>query len=352
MSSAPDLFDATDVRAMERALELAARGLETTDPNPRVGCVLQQDGEIVGEGWHARAGEAHAEVRALEAAGSRARGATAYVTLEPCSHFGRTPPCTDALIDAGVARVIFATEDPNPEVHGRGAERLRSAGIRVDQGPCAEAAEELNIGFFKRMRTGLPFVRLKLAMSLDGRTALANGESRWITGDEARADVQRWRARSSAVLTGIGTVLADDPRLDVRSTPDARQPMRVVLDSRGRMPSSARLFESRGQVLTFGAATSTDPGDLSAVLAALGRLKCNEVLVEAGARLAGSFIRDGLVDELILYVAPIFLGPQARALADLPPLDALSAAPRFALRDTRQIGPDLRIILRRAAAAT
>jgi len=372
MSATSPAFDAADTHAMQRALQLAARGLETTDPNPRVGCVLVQGGAIVGESWHARAGEAHAEVRALEAAGARARGATAYVTLEPCSHFGRTPPCTDALISAGIARVVFATEDPNPEVHGRGAQQLRAAGIRVEQGLCSEAAEELNVGFFKRMRVGAPFVRLKLAMSLDGRTALASGESRWITGEAARADVQRWRARSSAVITGIGTVLADDPRLDVRAPPDARQPVRVVLDTHWRTPATARLFEGSGPVLIFGAPprasatrpgplpidrqhirrVETDPRNLPAVLAVLSRLKCNELLVEAGAQLAGAFLRENLADELILYIAPMLLGPQARPLAQLPPLERLALAPRFTLRETQVLGPDLRLVLRRGTPET
>ena len=366
MSAATPAFDASDERAMGRALELAALGLETTDPNPRVGCVLVRDGTIVGEGWHRCAGEAHAEVRALEAAGARAQGATAYVTLEPCNHFGRTPPCTEALIGAQVARVVFATQDPNPQVQGSGAQRLRAAGIRVEQGLCAAAAEALNVGFFRRMRTGLPYVRVKLAMSLDGRTALANGRSHWITGPAARADVQRWRARSSAVLTGIGTVLADDPELTVREPAGAlRQPARVVLDTHWRTPASARLLRSPAPVIIFGARASapppalaaaagarlieTDPRDLRAVLSTLARMKCNEILVEAGAVLAGAFLAAGFADELIVYMAPLLLGPQARALAELPLLERLEGALRFELHDTRLCGGDLRLILQRRA---
>jgi diaminohydroxyphosphoribosylaminopyrimidine deaminase/5-amino-6-(5-phosphoribosylamino)uracil reductase len=366
MSSADNMFDAADVRAMQRALQLAALGLETTDPNPRVGCVLVRDGQIVGEGWHERAGEPHAEVLAIEAAGQSARGATAYVTLEPCSHFGRTPPCTEALIRAHVGRVVFATEDPNPEVHGAGASKLRAAGIAVEQGLCAQAAQALNAGFFKRMRTGLPLIRLKIAMSLDGRTALANGQSQWISGEAARADVQRWRARSSAVLTGIGTILADDPRLTVRQPSQAsRQPTRVILDARWRTPRAARVFEDAAPVILFGAPSEVqraqvcerpgvqpiceDPHDLPAVLAALGRMSLNEILVEAGPTLSGAFLSAGLVDELIVYIAPILLGPQARAMADFAALEHLSDARRFELRESIRIGKDLRLILQNPA---
>jgi diaminohydroxyphosphoribosylaminopyrimidine deaminase/5-amino-6-(5-phosphoribosylamino)uracil reductase len=363
--------------AMQRALTLAARGLETTDPNPRVGCVIAQRGRVVGEGWHERAGEAHAEIAALRAAGGQSAGATAYVTLEPCCHQGRTPPCVEALIAARVARVVIAAGDPNPLVNGKGVAALRAAGIVVESGLMEEEAAELNGGFFRRMRVGRPLTRVKLAMSLDGRTALANGESRWITGEAAREDVHRWRARSSAVLTGIGTVLADDPRLDVR-LPDAggvvrRQPLRVVLDSQLRTPPQARLLETPGEVLIFTALVSPEdpraagltergvrleslPPDgervsLPAVLDRLGELEMNEVFVEAGATLAGELLRQSLADELLLYVGPRLLGPSARGLVALPPLARLADAPSFRLLEMQQVGEDLRLRLRPAAAA-
>jgi len=365
--------------AMQRALTLAARGLETTDPNPRVGCVIAQDGRIVGEGWHERAGEAHAEIAALRAAGSRAAGASVYVTLEPCSHYGRTPPCVDALTEAQVARVVYAAPDPNPLVNGRGAAALRAAGIVVEGGLFEQEATELNAGFVRRMQYGRPLIRVKLAMSLDGRTALANGESRWITGEEARRDVHQWRARSSAVLTGIGTVLADDPRLDVRLPQAAgaaprRQPLRVILDTQLRTPPQARLFgggevliitalsgadQAHAPALTARAAALTARGahveslpatadrvDLPAVLDRLGELELNEVLVEAGATLAGEFLRQALADELLLYIGPRLLGPTARALVDLPALPGLAQAPTFTLFEMQQIGEDLRLRLR------
>jgi diaminohydroxyphosphoribosylaminopyrimidine deaminase/5-amino-6-(5-phosphoribosylamino)uracil reductase len=371
------VFSDFDRFAMQRALTLAARGLETTDPNPRVGCVIAQRSRIVGEGWHERAGEAHAEVAALRAAGGAAAGAAVYVTLEPCSHHGRTPPCVEALSAARVARVVYATADPNPLVNGRGAAALRAAGIAVEAGLLEQEAVELNAGFIKRMRCGRPLVRLKLAMSLDGRTALAHGASRWISGEAARQDVQRWRARSSALLTGVGTVLADDPRLTVRPADQAggasrRQPLRVVLDSRLRTPPAARLFEGDGEVLILtsvvnpddarvatlsarGARVESLPGTdervaLPAVFDRLGELEANEVLVEAGATLAGELIAQALVDELLLYVAPKLLGPAARALVQLPRLTELSQAPQFALIEMQQIGADLRLRLRPVAA--
>ena len=372
------MFSDFDRFAMQRALTLAVRGLETTDPNPRVGCVLAQRGRIVGEGWHERAGEAHAEAAALRAAGALAEGAAVYVTLEPCSHHGRTPPCAQALIAARVARVVYATDDPNPQVSGRGADALRAAGIVVEAGLMAQEAAELNAGFMKRMQQGRPLLRVKLAMSLDGRTALANGESRWITGDAARQDVQQWRARSSAVLTGIGTVLADDPRLDVRLAEEPgtprRQPLRVVLDTRLRTPPQARLFEAGGgEVLIITAVTAAEDRRvaaltargarveslpeiggrlaLPAVLERLGELELNEVLVEAGATLAGALLRAALADELLLYVGPRLLGPAARALVTLPELRRLSEAPQFALIEAQQVGEDLRLRLRPRAAA-
>jgi diaminohydroxyphosphoribosylaminopyrimidine deaminase/5-amino-6-(5-phosphoribosylamino)uracil reductase len=371
------MFSDFDRFAMQRALTLAARGLATTDPNPRVGCVIAQRGRVVGEGWHERAGEAHAEIAALRAAGNQAAGASVYVTLEPCSHHGRTPPCVEALIAARVARVLIAARDPNPQVDGRGAAALRAAGIAVESGLMEEAAIDLNAGFFRRMLTGRPLVRVKLAMSLDGRTALANGESRWITGEAARQDVQHWRARSSAVLTGIGTVLADDPRLDVRlpEEPGAarRQPLRVVLDSQLRTPPGARLFETPGDVLIL--TTLTAPEDpralsltsrgarleslpldgervaLAPVLDRLGELEMNEVLVEAGATLAGALLRQALVDELLLYVGLRLLGPSARALVAMPPLARLADAPSFSLFDTQPVGDDLRLRLRPGGSA-
>ena len=371
------MFSEFDRSAMARALELAARGLETAHPNPRVGCVIARGERIVGEGWHARTGEPHAEVHALRAAGDAAAGATAYVTLEPCSHHGRTPPCADALLRAGIARVVFAVDDPNPQVNGRGAQVLREQGLRVESGLLAEAAADLNIGFLQRMRTGRPWVRVKLAMSLDGRTALANGESHWITESAARQDVQHWRARSGAVLTGIGTVLADDPRLDVRleaPAQGARPPLlRVVLDSRLRTPPQARLFSVSGEVLLAtlappageqadyahrraaleGRATlvTLEPDaqgqvPLAELLALLGRRDINELWVEAGPRLAGALLGAQLVDELILYVAPRLIGPQGRPLAELPGLAQLEDSPWFAIMDSRQIGADLRLRLR------
>jgi diaminohydroxyphosphoribosylaminopyrimidine deaminase/5-amino-6-(5-phosphoribosylamino)uracil reductase len=350
---------------MARALELAARGLETTDPNPHVGCVIAQDTRIIAEGWHERAGEAHAEVTALKAAKESVVGATAYVTLEPCSHYGRTPPCARALIEARIGRVVFAVQDPNSRVSGQGAEALLGAGITVESGLMELEAIELNVGFMKRMRQGLPWVRLKLAMSLDGRTALANGASQWITGPASREDVQHWRARSSAVMTGIGTVLADDPQLNVRLSGEKhRQPLRVVLDSRLRIPPTARLFSTEGPVLIMtaragnsaplvarGASIEEVPGqggcvDLRVVLERLAQREVNELLVEAGAILSGRLLSERLVDELLLYVAPKLLGPQARPLAELPELSDLQQARQFRLVETRQLGEDLRLRLR------
>jgi diaminohydroxyphosphoribosylaminopyrimidine deaminase / 5-amino-6-(5-phosphoribosylamino)uracil reductase len=358
--------------AMNRALVLAARGLETTHPNPRVGCVIAQGTKIIGEGWHERAGEAHAEVNALAAvrsAGLQPAGSTAYVTLEPCSHYGRTPPCTDALISAGVARVVYAVQDPNPEVSGRGDELLRQAGIAVESGLMEAEAVDLNIGYMKRRTYGRPWVRLKLAMSLDGRTALANGASQWITGEASRNDVQHWRARSSAVLTGVGTVLADDPRLDVRLPPEKPedepwQPLRVVLDTRLRIPTDSRLFTTGGEVLILtedatrgatlagmGVAVEAIPAshgrlDLVAVIDRMGELEVNELLVEAGPTLSGEMLRQGLVDELLLYVAPKLLGPQGLPLVDLPELGDLQDALGFTVAGVQRLEDDLRLRLR------
>jgi diaminohydroxyphosphoribosylaminopyrimidine deaminase / 5-amino-6-(5-phosphoribosylamino)uracil reductase len=358
--------------AMNRALVLAARGLETTHPNPRVGCVIAQGTKVIGEGWHERAGEGHAEVNALAAvrsAGLEPGGTTVYVTLEPCSHHGRTPPCTDALIAAGVARVVYAVQDPNPEVSGRGDELLRQAGIAVESGLMEAEAVDLNIGYMKRRTYGRPWVRLKLAMSLDGRTALANGASQWITGEAARNDVQHWRARSSAVMTGVGTVIADDPRLDVRLPPEKPeeepwQPLRVILDTRLRTPTDSRLFTTGGEVMimtedptrgaTFaemGVAVEAIPAsqgrlDLVAVIDRMGELEVNELLVEAGPTLSGEMLRQGLVDELLLYVAPKLLGPQGLPLVDLPELADLQDALGFTVAGVQRLEDDLRLRLR------
>jgi diaminohydroxyphosphoribosylaminopyrimidine deaminase / 5-amino-6-(5-phosphoribosylamino)uracil reductase len=359
-------------RYMRRALELAARGLQGTDPNPRVGCVLVRDGQIVGEGWHERAGEAHAEVQALRAAGAGAQGATAYVSLEPCAHQGRTLPCVAALVAARVVRVVYAAADPNPLVNGAGAAALREAGIEVIGEVLSAQAQALNPGFFKRMHSGLPWVRVKLAASLDGRTALANGASRWITGPEARADVQRFRARSSVVLSGSGTVLADDPALTVRLPGASRQPLRVVLDSELRVPSSARVYAAHGGALVFtasvdgsrragleragvrveSAARASDGGvQLEPILRRLAQLQANEVWVEAGARLTGAFLHGGWVDELIVYLAPSLLGPNARALALLPDITELAQRWSGQFTDCTQLGQDLRLTLRPASGA-
>jgi len=367
-------FSDFDHACMRRALELAAQGLFGTDPNPRVGCVLAAGGRIIAEGWHERAGEAHAEVRALAVAGAAARGATAYVSLEPCAHEGRTPPCTEALIRAGIARVVYGLDDPDPRVHG-GRAALRAAGIEVEGGLLAGESAELNPGFVKRHRDGLPWVRVKLGASLDGRTALASGESRYITCKAARQDAQRYRARSSVVLTGIDTVLADDPALNVRLPEADRQPLRVVLDSALRLPPGARLIEREGAPLVFTSSEALassparaalearkvriealpldSPGRLSltAALRRLAELQCNEVWVEAGARLAGAFLAAGLVDELIVYVAPSLLGHEARALAELPAPASLDQRLQFRFTGCTPIGDDLRLIARPLTAA-
>jgi diaminohydroxyphosphoribosylaminopyrimidine deaminase/5-amino-6-(5-phosphoribosylamino)uracil reductase len=351
-----------EAKHMARALELAALGLNTADPNPRVGCVLVREGRVIGEGWHVRAGEPHAEANALRAAGGQAPGATAYVTLEPCSHTGRTPPCADALIAAGVARVVCATVDPNPKVAGAGIRRLESAGISVTVGPLAGEARALNAGFFSRFERGRPLVRLKMAMSLDARTAPAGGGKAWISGEASRADVQAWRARSSAVLTGAGTVRVDDPRLDVRVAygPWVRQPVRIVLDPQRTCAPDAKIFAA-GNALIFTANDAPDrPAtpvpiervrraarglNLLAVLERLAALEINELLVECGPRLAAGFLEAGLVDELILYVAPHFLGADAAPLAALGGSNMAQPLPRFEFRDQRLIENDLRLVL-------
>ncbi len=359
------MANAADSHWMAHALRLAERGLNTTSPNPRVGCVLVKDGIVIGEGWHERAGELHAEPIALHAAGERARGATAYVTLEPCSHFGRTPPCADALIAAGVAHVVIAMQDPNPLVSGKGVAKLRDSGIVVETGLMEASARELNLGFVSRMTRGIPWVRSKIAASLDGRTALANGVSQWITGPAARQDVQRLRARSCAVLTGIGTVLADDPQLNVRDSEVVRQPLRVVLDSHLQISSSSRILQG-GPVLIYaaipdlakitvleqlGAQVVVLPNpdaqvDLPAMLGDLAWRGINEVLVEAGAMLNGGLLQAGLVDELLLYLAPQLLGDQARGMAALGNLMALDQRIELQWQDVRQVGGDLRLTAR------
>jgi diaminohydroxyphosphoribosylaminopyrimidine deaminase/5-amino-6-(5-phosphoribosylamino)uracil reductase len=358
------VFTPDDARHMARALQLARRGLYTTDPNPRVGCVLTRNGEVVGEGWHERAGGPHAEVAALNAAGARSRGATAYVSLEPCCHHGRTPPCTQALVAAGVARVVAAMPDPNPQVASQGIAELQRAGIRVDIGLMQAEAERLNPGFVSRMSRGRPYVRLKLAVSLDGRTALASGESKWITGDAARADVQRLRARSSAILTGVGTVLADDPSLTVRDFDIGRQPLRVVVDGHLSMRPEARLLQLPGKTLVVTAAdddeyaepllaagaevmvlpAGPDTVDLPALLRDLGQREINELLVEAGATVCGALLKTGLVDELVLYLAPHLLGSGARGMFNLPGLETMRDRTALRIQDVRAVGQDWRII--------
>ena len=359
-------FSAADHAHMARALRLAERGLYTTAPNPRVGCVIARDGQVVGEGWHVRAGEPHAEVHALRAAGERARGATAYVTLEPCSHHGRTPPCANALIDAGVARVVAAMRDPNPQVSGGGISLLTLAGIQAEVGLLEAEARELNIGFIARMTRGRPWLRVKTASSLDGRTALLNGESKWITGAAARADVQAWRARACAILTGVGTVLADDPRMNVRDLDTPRQPLKIIVDSRLNTPPTAQILHGgalivcavddaakRAALEAAGAQVLCIPGPagrvgLAALLGALGQRGLNEIHVEAGATLNGALLDAGLVDEWVAYLAPLVMGDAARGVFALPPLSDMANRLPFKLLDSRQIGDDLRLTLRPA----
>jgi diaminohydroxyphosphoribosylaminopyrimidine deaminase/5-amino-6-(5-phosphoribosylamino)uracil reductase len=359
------MFSADDHRYMARALELAGRGLYTATPNPRVGCVIVHDGAVAGEGWHERAGAAHAEVNALAAAGSRARGATAYVTLEPCVHQGRTGPCTEALIKAGVARVVAAMRDPNPLVSGKGSERLQQSGIRVEAGLFGDEARELNVGFVSRMTRGLPWVRLKVAASLDGKTALANGRSQWITGEAARRDGHHWRARACAVLTGAGTVRDDDPRLTVRDVPTTRQPLRVVVDSKLETPPAAKILEGGGVLV---AAAREDKAKVAALRAKgaevivmpnregkvelgdlfreLGRREMNEVHVEAGLRLNGSLLREGFVDELLVYLAPSIIGDKAQGMFELPELADLAGRRQLVIRDLCAVGSDIRVMAR------
>jgi diaminohydroxyphosphoribosylaminopyrimidine deaminase/5-amino-6-(5-phosphoribosylamino)uracil reductase len=361
----------TDFDYMAQAFRLAERGLYTTMPNPRVGCVLVKDGRVIAEGWHVRAGEGHAEVNALRIAGENARGATAYVSLEPCSHTGRTGPCSQALVDAGVTRVVYAMEDPNPLVSGNGIALLRAAGVEVDGPVLEDDARALNPGFIKRMERKKPLVRCKLAMSLDGRTAMESGESKWITGPKARADVQRLRARSCAIISGVDSLLQDNSSLTVRADElglphaeeiAARQPLRVILDSTLRLPRNALLFKQSSPILLVHngsvdaaqyegwpafvelLALPAKDGriDLAALLRELVQRQCNEVLVEAGATLAGSFLRRGLLDEIIIYMAPKLLGSNARPIFELP-LDTMSSSLALKIKDIRAVGRDWRL---------
>ncbi|MFT5591887.1 MAG: diaminohydroxyphosphoribosylaminopyrimidine deaminase [Oceanicoccus sp.] len=354
---------------MARAIQLAKHGLYTTHPNPRVGCVIVKDGEIIGEGYHRKAGEGHAEVNALAMAGNNAKGATAYVTLEPCSHFGRTPPCSDGLIAAGIRHVVCAMKDPNPEVSGRGFVKLMAAGVDVTFGVLEDQVRALNPGFIKRMEQGLPFVRLKMASSLDGRTAMASGESQWITGAAARQDVQRLRARSSAIITGIESIKSDNSSLTVRADElgladdlakeiATMQPLRVVLDSQGQIDSQANILKQTGTTLVAVRHGVTLPDgidtlalnhdehglDLTALLKALAARQCNEVLIETGATLAGEFLRQGLVDEMVLYMAPCFMGSDARPLLNWP-IDTMADKQNLTILDNRMVGQDIRLTL-------
>ena len=359
---------ATDHRHMSRALELAKGGIYTTDPNPSVGCVIvASSGETVGEGFHRRAGELHAEPLAIAAAGERARGATAYVTLEPCNHHGRTPPCAETLIAAGVTRVVAATEDPNPTVSCRGYEKLRAAGIEVDAGVLEAEAIALNRGYTQRMRCGRPWVRVKIATSIDGRTALANGVSKWITGPEARADVHRWRARSSAILTGSGTILADDPAMNARpaglTDDEFVQPLRVVVDTRLSIRPEAKLMQVDSPLLIMHSVGESDAQqalaarganieqlaagkggvDLASLMQRLGGMAINDLWVEAGARLNGNLLEAGLIDELIVYQAPAVLGGDGQAMFGNTGMSDMQQRYNFSLQEVRQIGADLRL---------
>jgi diaminohydroxyphosphoribosylaminopyrimidine deaminase / 5-amino-6-(5-phosphoribosylamino)uracil reductase len=359
------MFSPADREHMSEALRLAEKGLFTATPNPRVGCVIVRDGQAVGAGWHEKTGGPHAEVLALRAAGERARGATAYVSLEPCSHHGRTPPCVDALIEAGIARVVAAMQDPNSQVAGSGFAALRAAGIQVESGLMQDEARALNSGFVSRMSRGRPWVRMKIAASLDGRTALANGQSQWITGPEARRDGHAWRARACALLTGIGTVRDDDPQLNVREIETTRQPLKVVVDSRLQLPLSAKLLES-GKVLVAaavddkaGIAALQDKGaevvvlpnargkvELTELMRELARRELNEVHVEAGFKLNGSLLGEGLVDELLIYLAPSILGDSACGMFSLPELADLDRKRLVQFADVQTIGSDIRILAR------
>ncbi|MGD8926301.1 MAG: bifunctional diaminohydroxyphosphoribosylaminopyrimidine deaminase/5-amino-6-(5-phosphoribosylamino)uracil reductase RibD [Thioalkalispiraceae bacterium] len=356
-------FSLEDHQYMSRAIELARRGLYTTDPNPRVGCVIVNNGKVVGEGWHVRAGEAHAEVNALAQAGENAEGATVYVSLEPCCHQGKTPPCTDALINAKVERVVVAMQDPNPQVAGNGLQQLTNAGIFAEVGLLEAAAHEVNPGFIQRMKTSRPYVRCKLAMSVDGRTAMQNGESKWITSEAARRDVHRLRARSSAIVTGAGTVLSDDPSMTARLEGIERQPLRIIIDTNLSTPVDAKILKQDGQahiltcsddedsidlLVNAGAKVEQLPMlnnqvDLFAVMDYLNELQMNEVLLETGATLSGAMLDAQLIDELVIYMAPIVMGSEARGLFRLPNLQSMSERIELSLIESRMIGSDLRL---------
>lgn len=359
------MFSAADHAFMSHALQLAEKGLYSTAPNPRVGCVIVRDEQIVGSGWHEKTGQPHAEINALVAAGAAVRGATAYVTLEPCSHHGRTPPCADALIAAGIARVVVAMEDPNPLVSGRGCALVQQAGISVQTGLLQAEARALNTGFISRMTRKKPWVRLKIAASLDGKTALNDGASQWITGEAARQDGHCWRARSCAVMTGIGTVESDNPQLTVRHVKTDRQPKKIVVDSRLAIPLDSRLLQNGEETYIFTAQTGdlekkaalsqlnaqvmvlpniSGAVDLQKMMTILADLEINEVLVEAGGRLNGALVEAGLVDELIIYLAPHVIGDDALGMIKLPELKCLEQKKKLDIQDIRMIGPDIRII--------
>jgi diaminohydroxyphosphoribosylaminopyrimidine deaminase/5-amino-6-(5-phosphoribosylamino)uracil reductase len=359
------MFSPADHEFMGQALLLAERGLYTTTPNPRVGCVVVKDGAVVGTGWHEKAGMPHAEVLALKAAGERARGATLYLNLEPCSHHGRTPPCVDAIVAAGVKRVVAAIQDPNPKVAGTGFAKLRAAGIAVEHGLKEDEARELNISFFARMTRGRPWVRMKIAASLDGRTALANGKSQWITGEVARQDGHRWRARACAVLTGFGTVRDDDPQLNVRGVDTPRQPLKIVVDSKFEMSPSVRLLKE-GKTLVVGAVNDAkriaalkvagaevaiipNAGgkvELFKLMEELARREFNEIHVEAGTKLNGSLLQAGVVDELLVYLAPSIIGDSGRGMFSLPELTELSRSTGLKIREVERVGAEIRILAR------
>ena len=359
------MFSSADHAYMALALQLAEKGLYSTSPNPRVGCVIVRDDHMVGSGWHERAGQPHAEINALNVAGTAAQGSTAYVTLEPCSHHGRTPPCTEALIKAGIARLVAAMQDPNPLVAGGGCALLKQAGIEVETGLMEAEAKALNIGFVTRLTRKRPWVRMKIAASLDGKTALNNGASQWITGEAARRDGHRLRARSCAVLTGIGTVLADDPQLIVRHVTTTRQPLRVVVDSHLEIPVDARVLRGGGELIITATPSEekiaairnvgahaivlpdeNDNVDLVKMMQILADFDINEVLVEAGGKLNGALINAGLVDELVIYLAPYLIGDAARSMLNLPELTDLAEKRALKIYDLRTVGPDIRIIAR------
>ncbi len=348
---------------MQKAIELAKLGQYSTRPNPNVGCVIVKDGQLIGQGFHPKAGQPHAEVFAMREAGDLARGATAYVTLEPCAHFGRTPPCAKGLVEAAVAKVVVACADPNPLVAGKGIQILMDAGIEVEVGICTPEAQQLNQGFLKAMATGMPYVRLKVASSLDGRTAMASGESKWITGAESRQDVQHWRAISGAVITGIETILADDPLLNVRALYDVDlnpinienivQPKRIILDRQGRLPLTANILKQPDSVMVMGpfrqelaelSVVQLEVQSLNDLLRTLTDFQIYDVLVEAGATLSTAFLQEHLVDELISYVAPTFLGQSARAMFNAE-FDSMAQQLRFKLQDVHQFGDDIRLRL-------